>query len=237
MKKKRLIALSVILIILMLAACSNTTQNAVSEENVEMSSGEILASSLDYLLSGEVTLNQDEEQNDEEDLKDKEDTDGTDHVTDGEEDADNSAAQEDTDKIEVTIYYGNGASQELNTEIIRMDELSAENLVDALIRHNIISLGTKVNSFEEQDIDGVKTLSLDLSKTFREYLRTMTKEGESVILSSVAATFLEAYDAEGIVITIDGDTLETGHAVYEEPIRYAPEQSLVPENGSDDTIE
>lgn len=221
MKKKKFKALSVMLIVLMLAACSNTTQNAVSEENIEMSSEEILASSLDYLLSGEVTLNQDEEQNDEEDPKDMEGTENEDDVTDGEEDA---------DKIEVTIYYGNGASQELNTEFVKMDDLSAEHLVDALARHNIISLGTKVNSFEEQDVDGVKILSLDLSKTFREYLRTMTKEGENVIISSLAATFLEAYGADGILITIDGEVLKTDHAVYEEPIRYAPEQSLAPEN-------
>lgn len=180
-----------LLIILMLAACSNTTQFATVGEEVEMSSEEILARSLDYLSSNE---------------------------------------EEDTETIEVTVYYGNGASQKLNTEITKMDVLSAENLIDALGRHNIVSLGTKVNSFEMQDVDGVKTLSLDLSKTFREYLKTMTKEGENVIISSVAATFLEAYGAEGIVITIDGDTLETGHAVYEEPIRYAPEQSLVPGN-------
>lgn len=199
MRKKRFIAIFTLLIILMLAACSNTTQNVTDVEDEELSSGEILANSLDYLLSGE----------------------DNDNVTDEEE---------DTEKIEVTVYYGNGASQELNNEITKMDELSAENLIDALGRHNIVSLGTKVNSFEAQDIDGVITLSLDLSKTFREYLKTMTKEGENVIISSVAATFLEAYGAEGIVITIDGDTLETGHAVYEEPIRYAPEQSLVPEN-------
>ncbi|MCH5254700.1 MAG: GerMN domain-containing protein [Lachnospiraceae bacterium] len=199
MRKKRFIAIFALLIILMLAACSNTTQNVTDAEDEELSSGEILANSLDYLLSGE----------------------DNDNVTDEEE---------DTEKIEVTVYYGNGASQELNNEITKMDELSAENLIDALGRHNIVSLGTKVNSFEAQDIDGVITLFLDLSKTFREYLKTMTKEGENVIISSVAATFLEAYGAEGIVITIDGDTLETGHAVYEEPIRYAPEQSLVPEN-------
>lgn len=199
MRKKRFIAIFAWLIILMLAACSNTTQNVTDAEDEELSSGEILANSLDYLLSGE----------------------DNDNVTDEEE---------DTEKIEVTVYYGNGASQELNNEITKMDELSAENLIDALGRHNIVSLGTKVNSFEAQDIDGVITLFLDLSKTFREYLKTMTKEGENVIISSVAATFLEAYGAEGIVITIDGDTLETGHAVYEEPIRYAPEQSLVPEN-------
>lgn len=237
MKRKGFLTIFALLIILMLVACSNTTQNVTVGEEEEMSSGEILASSLDYLLSGEVTLNRGEEQGLEEDSKDTEGTDNVNAVMNGEEDTDNVTDGGEAQKIEVTIYYGNGASQELNTEITKMDELSAENLIDALGRHNIVSLGTKVNSFVEQDIDGVKTLSLDLSKTFREYLRTMAKEGENVILSSVAATFLEAYDADSIMITVDGDVIETEHAVYEEPIRFTAEQLLLPEDGADDANE
>lgn len=191
MKKKRFIAMFVLLIILMLAACSNTTQNVTDAEDEELSFGEI------------TVMNE----------------------------------EEDTEKIEVTIYYGNGASQELNTEIVSLDELSAENLIDALGRHNIVSLGTKVNSFEEQGIDDTKALSLDMSKTFREYLRTMAKEGENVILSSVAATFLEAYGADSIMITVDGEVIETEHAVYEEPFHFSAKQLLLPEDGDDDRNE
>ena len=58
----------------------------------------------------------------------------------------------------------------------------------------------------------------------------MTQEGEKIILSSVAATFLEAYDAEEIIITVDGKALETEHASYEEPIRLSSEIFVAPIN-------
>ncbi len=77
-------------------------------------------------------------------------------------------------------------------------------------------------------MDGVKKLHLDLSKTFREYLKTMSQEGEKVIMSSVAATFLEAYGAEEIVITVEGKVLETEHMSYEEPIRLSSEIFVAP---------
>ena len=85
---------------------------------------------------------------------------------------------------EVTIYYGNGASSELNTEVTEIEQLTAENLIAVLAKHNIVSLDTKVNAFEEQETDGEKMIYLDLSKAFREYLKTMTQEGESIIIAS-----------------------------------------------------
>ena len=128
---------------------------------------------------------------------------------------------ENLNKIEAAIYYGNGASDKLNTEVAAMEELTAENLINALSGHNIVSLGTKVNSFEEEKGDRGKVLHLDLDKAFREYLKTMNEESEKIILASITVTFLEAYDAESITITVDGNVLKTNHAVYEEPFKLA----------------
>lgn len=131
---------------------------------------------------------------------------------------------EEAVQTDVKIYYGNGASDELNREEITVEQLTADNLIDALAKHNIVSIGTKVNSFDEEENNGVKTLHLDLSKTFHEYLKTMTQEGENIIMCSVAATFLEAYNADEITITVEGDVLQTDHAVYEEPLHFKTEE-------------
>lgn len=130
---------------------------------------------------------------------------------------------------EVAIFYGNSASDWLNSETALLEQLTAENLIDELFGHNIVSLDTKVNTFEERETDEGRVLHLDLSHGFREYLKTMTKEGENVIMASVAATFLEAYKADGIVITVDGNVLETRHALYEEPFRAGTERLLAPQ--------
>lgn len=209
MKNRGWIALSIAFLVLALAACGKGSEevSAMEEEQMpDVTASDLLVDSLEYLLD-------EEEGNIEEDdlpLAKAEDPD----------------EEEEQPQVEVMIYYGNGASEELNTEVSAMEQISAENLIDALVRHNIVSLGTKVNSFEEKETDGEKTLYLDLSKTFQEYLKTMTQKGENIILSSVTATFLEAYDADKIMITIDGEVLKTEHATYEEPFHCAPGELL-----------
>lgn len=210
MNKKKFTAFMAVLALSALAACGRTkeTANMDETEGYEASS-DLLINTLEYLLNDGKETAADEE------------------VTD--EDMDISQDEEETsDQIEVTIYYGNGASEKLNTEVSAMDELTAENLISELTRHNIVPLGTKVNSFEEAEGNRGKALRLDLDKAFREYLKTMTSESEGIILASITVTFLEAYDAESIAITVDGNVLETNHAVYEEPFRIAQEYIDLP---------
>ncbi|MDE5932977.1 MAG: GerMN domain-containing protein [Lachnospiraceae bacterium] len=214
MKNRKLMAVVSVIIVLTLAACGNAAEDVtVMEENagLEASTNDLLVNSLEYLLNEDSRTSGEEGQASEEE--------------DGQ-----TEEEEKTAQAEVTIYYGNGASNMLSTELTAMEQVTAENLIDALLKHNIVSLGTKVNSFEEEEVDGVKKLRLDLSKTFREYLKTMTREGEKIIMSSVAATFLEAYGAEEIVITVDGKVLETEHMRYEEPIRLSSEIFVAPLN-------
>lgn len=207
MKKDKKCVGLLLMLVICLAACGNTAEEAAAREGEvmpEASANDLLVDSLEYLLK-------EEQEGIKEELTVRQ-----------------NISEEETQQpeVEVAIYYGNGASEKLNMEMSSMEQVTAENLIDALVRHNIVSLGTKVNSFEEREENGVKTLHLDLSKTFHEYLKTMTKEGENVILSSMAATFLSAYNAENMVITIDGSVLETENAVYEEPLQCRPEHML-----------
>lgn len=210
MKNRKLMAVVSILIVLALAACGNAAEEVTAMENdsvPETSKNDLLVDSLEFLLKEDRKVPDDEGQASE---------------------AEGERSEETAEQKEVTIYYGNGASNMLSSETAAMEQVTAEKLIEALLKHNIVSLGTKVNSFEEEENDGIKKLKLDLSKTFREYLKTMTQEGEKVIISSVAATFLEAYGADEIVITVEGKALETEHASYEEPIRLSSEIFVAP---------
>ncbi len=226
MKNRKLMAVILVLTVLALAACGNRVEETAAMDNIpdsETSTSDILVDSLEFLLSEDATKTDGEEQAPEEDAEQAPEEDAE-QAPEGEEEL----TDEKSEQKEVTIYYGNGASEMLSSEKAAMEQVTAEKLIEALLRHNIVSLGTKVNSFEEEDADGVKKLKLDLSKTFREYLKTMTQEGEKIIISSVAATFLEAYGAEEITITVEGKALETEHASYEEPIRLSSEIFVAP---------
>ncbi len=214
MNKKKLAALISVLVISTLAACGRNQEvtNVDESEGYSESSAELLVGTLEYLL------NEDKTDSD----TDADDT-GIFQIKDDE--TKQAEQEEDINKIDVVIYYGNGASDKLNTEVSAMEQLTPENLISALAGHNIVPIGTKVNVFYAEKESGKTawTLQLDLDKAFREYLKTMNDESEKIILASISATFLEAYDAESIMITVDGKVLETNHAVYEEPFSNARE--------------
>ncbi|MDE6663390.1 MAG: GerMN domain-containing protein [Lachnospiraceae bacterium] len=212
MNKKKLAALISVLVVTTLASCgmNQGVTNADESEGYSESSAELLVGTLEYLLN--------------EDKTDKDtDADDTGIFQIKDDETKQSEQEEDNNKIDVVIYYGNGASDKLNTEVSAMEQLTAENIISALAGHNIVPIGTKVNAFEAEEKDKGKALQLDLDKAFREYLKTMNNESEKIILASITATFLEAYDAESIMITVDGKVLETNHAVYEEPFSNARE--------------
>ena len=118
----------------------------------------------------------------------------------------------------VTLYVGNDNADGLAQTKMDLAELTPENLVDALIFAGGIPESTEVLSFA-QSADGMQ-LTLNLSKAFATGVGRMGTAGESMMLGSLVNTFLDAYDAQILVLQIEGQPLETGHNVYEEPFGY-----------------
>lgn len=217
MKKQKWMVLMSVITMLALSACSNAAEDTTAWQTDEVYGAEKEIVTIQTVEKLTETVQTAMEQ-----MSEKQSTQI--HVLE----ARKTQAQEETAGYgEVTIYYGNGASSVLKTEVTELEQLTAENLIAALAKHNIVSLDTKVNAFEEQDLIGKKRIYLDLSKSFREYLKTMTKEGESIIVASVTDTFLGAYHADELVLMVDGKELQTNHASYEEPlVFYETEQVL-----------
>lgn len=196
----------------LLTACGRGADTTVTTEEIvvpEMSSKDILVNSLEYLLE--------EETQDEEETEDK--AEQTTEEQPEQEDAGTQEKENGTEEKGVVICYSSDMENCLTEETIAAEEITPEILVSALARHNILPLlDMKVLSMEEREENGRKLLYLDLSGTFREYLQTMSREAECIIISSVANTFLANYDADAICITVEGETLVTSNAEYTEAI-------------------
>lgn len=232
MKGRKKTALIVITVVAFLAACGiRPDQNVTSSEMVapEVSSEELLISSLEYLLldnTGEGA--QDREQ---QNLQDQQT--GTQDTPDAEEElAIEPDEQPHTEEEEIqgegaVIYYGSGGSSGLEQETVEIAELTPDELISALARHNIVSLDTKTLAFEQGEQDGVPVLYLDLSKSLSEYLRTMSREAESIIVASIINTFLDNYGADAVFLTVEGEPLITSNADYPEMLgRCTPEELM-----------
>ena len=223
MKNRNKAVLAIVAVTALLAACgSRVSETVASGEMVvpEMSSEDLLVTSLEYLLLDEEEETKEPQELTAEEIPDTQESEQEPEVPE----ADNSESttgteeqeseQEDVLTEKAIVYYGNGASHELNQETVELEEMTPEALTDALAKHNIVSLDTKVLSFEEELQDEREVLHLDLSKAAGEYLRTMSKEAECIIVASIVNTFLENYEADAIYLKVEGEALVTSHTEY-----------------------
>lgn len=223
MKKLRRIALLATATAMLLAACNSGAGRSVDSGEIvvpEMSSEDLIVSSLEYLLQEEEELAEEAEESLEEEPQDvEEDKNSAQLAQPGQE--------YEPEENEAVIYYGHAGSYDLKREVIQLEEKTAEELLDALSKHNIVSLDTKVLSFEEKEKAGEKVLHLELSRAAGEYLKTMSREAECIIVASVVNTFLENYEADGVYIAVDGKPLHTKNAEYTEALpKCTPEELL-----------
>ncbi len=217
MKNGKKATLAVAVAAILLVACDGRASRTVSSGEIvvpEMSSEDLLVSSLEYLLL-------DDEEEGGQNLKEQ-------YLAQEEKEASGEAENVQQDAADVqgetaVIYYGKGGTLELIEETVTLQEKTDE-LIGALARHNIMSLDTKVLSFEEKQEGDHTVLYLDLSKAAGEYLRTMSNEAECIIIASLTNTFLENYQADMIYLMVEGKSLIVSDAEYVEPIgRCTPE--------------
>ncbi|MBD5526694.1 MAG: GerMN domain-containing protein [Lachnospiraceae bacterium] len=227
MKNRNKAVLAIVAVTTLLAACgSRASETVASGEMVvpEMSSEDLLVTSLEYLLLDEEEETQEPQELTAEETPDTQESEQKPEVPETDDSESTTVTEEQKSEQEdlltetAVVYYGNGASHELNQETVELEEMTPEALADALAKHNIVSLDTKVLSFEEELQDEQKVLHLDLSKAAGEYLRTMSKEAECIIVASIVNTFLENYEADAIYLKVEGEALVTSHTEYTEAV-------------------
>ena len=144
--------------------------------------------------------------------------------------SDNSSKEEENG---IRIYYADSQAEHVISENIGEEEVTPELLLSQLAKHNVISKNTKVNSIKQtkSESDG-NCLAVDFSQEFQDDLFTQGTAGEFLMMGSVVNTFLRAYDADSMTITVNGNPLESGHCIYEKPMKFCD----IDENASADEV-
>ena len=102
------------------------------------------------------------------------------------------------------------APQDTMEQLIQSTAL-AEDILEQLVQAGALPEGVRVLSMD----NGV----LDLNSAFLSFLNSMGTSGEYVVMGSVVNTYLTAFDLERITITVEGNVPETGHSIYDQPLR------------------
>ena len=193
MKKKILIVL-LTGVLLSVSACSNS-------------------SSTDASRSDNQKNEQQKSDNDNQKNKNQEEQSKTDQVTDDSDKKENQTVQQDK-SAEITIYTSNDDATAFVSESVKLDALTPENIMNALIQKSVLSSDVQVLKCDKQTVDGVESLNVDFNEAFGAYVCSMGTTGEYYTIGSVVNTFLDAFGCEQIKLTVEGNTLKSGHAEY-----------------------
>lgn len=114
----------------------------------------------------------------------------------------------------VTIYSPNEMADGFVTEDVQTADVTESWVVEQLIAKGVIPGNVQALFCAETQEGGVKSLDLDLNQAFSDFLQSLGSTGEYMVVGSVCNTFLDAYDCSQIRITVEGNSLATGHAEY-----------------------
>lgn len=189
---RRLLCVLLVGILISLSACSNSTNTDLPQAD------------------GQKTEQQDDDKNKvDQKEKNKEEQSGE----NSEEQSEDTVSNEDK-SVEIQLYVSNDDATEFVSESVKIDELTPENIVNALVQKSVLPSDIQVLKCDKQTIDGVESLDVDFDEAFGAYVCSMGTTGEYYTIGSVVNTFLDAYGCEKIKITVEGNTLESGHAEY-----------------------
>lgn len=126
----------------------------------------------------------------------------------------NNQMNQENNSIEIKVYACNDDATAFVSECVKIDELTPENIVNALIEKSVLSSDVQVLKCDKKTVDGVESLEIDFNEAFGAYVCSMGTTGEYYTIGSIVNTFLDSYGCEKVKITVEGNTLETGHAEY-----------------------
>lgn len=190
--KKRIIIFILTGIILTMSACSNSTStNSSQADNQKI----------------------EQQENDKNNVDQKEENKEEQSGENSDEKSENTVSNEDK-SVEINAYVSNDDATAFVAESVKIDELTPENIVKVLIEKSVLPSDVQVLKCDKQTIDGVESLDVDFNEAFGAYVCSMGTTGEYYTIGSIVNTFLDAYGCEKIKITVEGNTLESGHAEY-----------------------
>lgn len=131
-----------------------------------------------------------------------------------EQQPENESSGDKLQSIKLNIYYPDSESGELASKSVDVDKLDAQLIWKELQQVGVAAEGTSVLGLEVDG--GGQTMVLDLNEAFGKQLRSMGTTGEKETLTSIVATYLEAFQCQKIKITEEGGILTSGHKEYGE---------------------
>lgn len=118
------------------------------------------------------------------------------------------------DKKSITYYTYNSENEKLTEHTKAADDISVANVIDALVDEGILQEGTKVNKAKVEEVDGVRTLVVDVNDKFVNFDQGSTQE--MLQLKSFADSLIKTFKVKQVLLTVEGKPYSGGHMAFNE---------------------
>ncbi len=135
----------------------------------------------------------------------------------------------------ITLYAPNEDATGFIYTSWEVSGISAETICGSLIEAGVLNEDVAFNHLLLEN----GQLTLDVNDAFRRQLMSYGTAGEYMMVGSVVNTLLSAYGAETVMITVNGEVMESGHVVYDLPLEFygdEAEEAAAAEEGPWDLI-
>lgn len=114
--------------------------------------------------------------------------------------------------LSVTLYKGDDNAEFVIPVECEIAEQSPQAIADKLVELGVFGSAVTANSFT---VDNSNVIHLDMGQDFAAQIFSSGTAGEHIMVGSLVNSFISVYEADAVLITVEGSTFESGHAIYD----------------------
>lgn len=133
-----------------------------------------------------------------------------------------SAMSEQEEGLLATIYVTDIEAQNLIDKKVSVEAVTPEAIFEELKTAEVITKDTKLNSFKTHTSqEDLQVGVLDVSEDFYNF--NLGSGYETMMLNSVAKTYIENFELDMLKLLVDGKDYQSGHIAFGEDDFFTPE--------------
>jgi len=114
----------------------------------------------------------------------------------------------------IWLYYGDENAEHLLATLYPIADFSEYSVLGALRTAGHFDGSVELLSFRKAGGE----ITLDFNEAFAQRIRSTGTAGEYIIMGSLVNTYLDAFNAATVTVTVEGSTWESGHVIYDMPL-------------------
>ena len=120
------------------------------------------------------------------------------------------------------LYCGDENAENIVQKTVYVDKVTEDSVMEQLAQALKLDSNIRLKKISFGMHGGDKVVMLDFNQAFADYMKKLSQSGETVVMGSITNTFLDCYQSELLLVTVEGKVLDTGREAYEEYLEWYP---------------